>query len=241
MTRFPLLMGIVLMLAAATASPGQAWIVGYLGVGEYGGATAATTAPQSSYAITVGGLSFCYNCSDLTVIPVDASLSAQPASQLLPGSLQFMIAQAWGPDEEREDSWVWRGKVRSRWESAGFDSGTFELFMTMKGAGTRSNLLSLLPSTPKDRMQLAHELGLDWRAVDYQIDRLYKCGLVQEERAFGKVTLYRLTALGMLLLELLREYKKSWQGVDDDGGDDWEHPAPLTLEHTESRRTMLAN
>jgi DNA-binding transcriptional ArsR family regulator len=106
---------------------------------------------------------------------------------------------------EEEEAWVWRGKVKSRWESVGFDSGTFELFIKMKGAKTRSSILDAL-SLPKDRMQLAHELGLDWKAVDYHIVRLNKYGLVHEDRAFGKVKLYRLTTLGEILLRLLKEF-----------------------------------
>ena len=60
----------------------------------------------------------------------------------------------------------------------------------MKGARTRLNLLDHL-SAPKDRLQLAQELGLDWKAVDYQIAVLKKCGLVNEEQTFGKIKTYR--------------------------------------------------
>jgi DNA-binding PadR family transcriptional regulator len=46
---------------------------------------------------------------------------------------------------------------------------------------------------------------VDWRAIDYHIYRLSKCGLVQEDRAFGNVKLYGLTTSGEALLRLLRE------------------------------------
>jgi len=101
--------------------------------------------------------------------------------------------------------WIWRGRVRSRWESMGFDSQMFQLFMRMRRARTRSNLLHAL-SSPKDRLQLAHELGLDWSAVDYHVVLLNKHGLVKEDFAFGRVRMYRLTNLGESLLRLLGEF-----------------------------------
>jgi len=103
--------------------------------------------------------------------------------------------------------WIWRGRVRSRWESLGFDSGIFDLFIKMKGAKTRLNLLDAL-SMPKDRLQLAQELGLDWKAIDYHIVLLNRYGLVHEDRAFGKVKMYRLTTLGETLLQLLKEFNR---------------------------------
>ena len=102
-------------------------------------------------------------------------------------------------------AWIWRGRVKSRWESLGFDSEMFDLFVRMKGARTRSDLLYAL-SNPKDRLQLAQELGLDWSAVDYHVVLLNKHGLVKEDFAFGRVRMYRLTNLGESLLRLLGEF-----------------------------------
>jgi len=59
-------------------------------------------------------------------------------------------------------------------------------------------------SQPKDRMRLARELGLDWKAVDYQIGLLNNHGLVHEEYASGRVRIYRLSESGRSLIELLR-------------------------------------
>ena len=42
----------------------------------------------------------------------------------------------------RPCAWIWRGTVRSRRESMGFDSQMFQLFMRMRGSRTRSNLLN---------------------------------------------------------------------------------------------------
>lgn len=101
--------------------------------------------------------------------------------------------------------WTWRGKMRTRWETLGFDSDIFDLFLKMKGAKTRMSLLDSL-SRPKDRMQLAQELGLDWKAVNYHVILLCRYGLINESDAFGKVKIYRLTKQGEILLQLLREF-----------------------------------
>jgi DNA-binding transcriptional ArsR family regulator len=98
--------------------------------------------------------------------------------------------------------WIWRGRVRSRWEGLGFDSEVFRLFMKMKGGKTRLRVLSAL-SKPKDRYQLAQELGVDWRAVDQHIVTLSRHGLVSNDVAYGKVRMYQLTSSGKLMLQLL--------------------------------------
>ena len=110
--------------------------------------------------------------------------------------------------------WIWRGRVKSRWEGLGFDSGIFDLFIKMKGAKTRLNLLDAL-SLPKDRLQLAQELGVDWKAIDYHIVLLNRYGLVHEDQAYGRVKMYRLTTLGESLLQLLKEFNR---GVDNGTG-----------------------
>jgi DNA-binding transcriptional ArsR family regulator len=101
---------------------------------------------------------------------------------------------------------IWRGRLRSRWESLGFDSDMFDLFMRMKGARTRLNLLYAL-SRPMDRLQLARELGRDWNGIDYHVVLLNKHGLVHEDTTSGRVRMYRVTHLGMSLLRLLEEFE----------------------------------
>jgi DNA-binding transcriptional ArsR family regulator len=195
MPRASLLLGMVVMLAIANAFPGFVWRP-----------SSPEVDPQSQAGIflAVGDMS-CLNCSGLSTSSlVESTSSSQPTSQFLSGNSPIMATTNWIQDDE-EDAWMWRGKVRSRWESVGFDSGIFELFMRMKGAKTRLSLLDAL-CVPKDRMQLAQELGLDWKAIDYHIVRLSRYGLVHEEHAFGKVKLYRLTALGESLLRLVGEF-----------------------------------
>ena len=114
--------------------------------------------------------------------------------------------------------------MKSRWEGLGFDSGIFDLFIKMKGAKTRLNLLDSL-SMPKDRLQLARELGLDWKAVDYHIVLLNRYGLVHEDHAFGNVRMYRLTKQGEVLLQLLKEFNKGPPRAIESGG----APVPSAL------------
>jgi DNA-binding transcriptional ArsR family regulator len=103
--------------------------------------------------------------------------------------------------------WIWRGRMKSKWTDLGFDSDVFGLFVRMKGAKTRIRLLDAL-SVPKDRLQLAQELGLDWKAVDRHVTILRKYGFVEDRVAYGKVRMYELTPIGRSLLHLLEDLSK---------------------------------
>jgi len=103
--------------------------------------------------------------------------------------------------------WIWRGRMRSRWLDLGFDSDVFGLFVKMKGGKTRLRLLDAL-SMPKDRLQLAQELGLDWKGVDRHLVLMKKYGFVDDRVAYGKVRMYRLTPMGVSLLRLLQELSR---------------------------------
>jgi hypothetical protein len=191
MPRSMVLLAMAAMLAMAGASPGLVVPNRSLDGLQSGTGVPAAFSPN-----------WCYNCSDLTNAPGVVSVTLQ-SSMSSPSTNSYAVSALTGSLYVQEEMWLWRGKVRSRWESLGFDSSTFEMFISMKGAKTRINLLLAL-SEPKDRMRLAQELGLDWKAVDYQVVRLAKCGLVDEDRAFGKVKLFRLTRLGEILLGLLK-------------------------------------
>ena len=99
----------------------------------------------------------------------DRSLALAPGSWIFVGGL-----------------WIWRGRMKSRWEALGFDSEVFELFVRMRGGKTRVKLLNSL-LIPKDRFQLAQELGLDWKGVDRHVVMLNKYGFVHEQAAYGRV------------------------------------------------------
>jgi DNA-binding transcriptional ArsR family regulator len=136
-----------------------------------------------------------------------AVASASPAQSAFQFLLSNSPALSTGSWALAGGVWVWRGRMRSRWESLGFDSGIFDLFMKMKGAKTRASLLDSLVM-PKDRLQLAQQLGLDWKAVDYHIVLLSRYGLVHEDQAYGNVKIYRLTKQGEVLLQLLKEFNR---------------------------------
>ena len=105
-------------------------------------------------------------------------------------------------------AWVWRGRVRARYSEMGFGSDVFELFMKMKGGATRIKVLNTL-STPKDRLQLAQELGVDWKTVDRHVQILNKYGFVTEQAAYGTVRLYEVTPLGKMLLNLFDDLERT--------------------------------
>ena len=104
--------------------------------------------------------------------------------------------------------WVWRGRVRARYSEMGFGSDVFELFMKMKGGATRIKVLNTL-TTPKDRLQLAEELGVDWKTVDRHVQILNKYGFVREQAAYGTVRLYEVTPVGKMLLNLFDDLERT--------------------------------
>ncbi len=101
-------------------------------------------------------------------------------------------------------AWIWRGRVRARWRELGFESDVFELFMKMKGGATRIRLLDALEA-PKDRLQIAQQLGVDWKTVDRHVQVLSKYGFVHEQAAYGTLRVYEVTPLGKMLLKLFDE------------------------------------
>lgn len=101
-------------------------------------------------------------------------------------------------------AWIWRGRMRSRWKNAGFDADSFRLIVKMKGGPTRLSILKAL-AAPKDRLQLANELGLDWKTVDHHIRVLGDYGFIQATSSYGSIVLYGLTRQGEMLLRLMEE------------------------------------
>lgn len=99
----------------------------------------------------------------------------------------------------------WRGRVKSNWKNMGFNRDIFKLFLQMKGGETRIEMLKAL-SVPKDRQQLAKELGYDWNVADRQIRIFIDYGLVRESQAYGDVKIYQLTATGRDFLQLVQQY-----------------------------------
>lgn len=74
----------------------------------------------------------------------------------------------------------------------------------MRGAQTRLKLMRSL-SEPKNKLQLATALGIDWKAVDKHVQMLEKGGIIHATATKGTATWYELTEKGSRLLELLVE------------------------------------
>jgi hypothetical protein len=149
-----------------------------------------------------------------------------PSSEAHPSSILGMVFQYFGEGSFAlapgswifvGGLWVWRGRMKSRWESLGFDSEVFELFVRMRGGKTRVKLLNSL-LIPKDRFQLAQELGLDWKAVDRHIMMLDKFGFVHEQKAYGRVRIYELTSVGKMLLRLFQNLNEEENAAKPIGG-----------------------
>jgi DNA-binding MarR family transcriptional regulator len=96
---------------------------------------------------------------------------------------------------------IWRGLMKSKWTENGLCCGVFELLVRMKGGQTRIRLLRSLLE-PKNKRQLSHELGIDWKAVDGHITRLLQFSLVQEVMAAGTCRIYSTTLKGRRALQL---------------------------------------
>jgi len=99
---------------------------------------------------------------------------------------------------------VWRGRIRSKWDSSRLSQDVFRLMVRMKGSQSRLSLLKEL-ATPRDRLQLARNISLDWKTVDYHIRILLKHGLIHEYSAYANVQLYELTDIGKVLLKVLED------------------------------------
>ncbi len=99
---------------------------------------------------------------------------------------------------------IWRGHVRSVWGKSRFSYDTFRLLVRMRGAQTRLKLMRSL-SEPKNKLQLATALGVDWKAVDKHVQKLEKSGVIQATATKGTATFYELTDKGVRLLQVLEE------------------------------------
>lgn len=148
-----------------------------------------------------------------------ASSALCTASEIkkVPAQMQYLQARKFGVETSAtaaatvvsmEGSVCWRGRVRQKWTESGLECSAFELLVRMKGGPTRARLLALLKKEPKNKLQLANEAGLDWKAVDRHVDRLAQCSMVQVAAVAGTCTVYKITEKGLRALEILECQEK---------------------------------
>lgn len=99
---------------------------------------------------------------------------------------------------------IWRGHIRSVWSRSRFSYDTFRLLVRMRGAQTRLKLMHSL-NEPRNKLQLATALGIDWKAVDKHVQVLEEKGLIHVTMTSGTATFYELTEKGSKALEILQE------------------------------------
>ena len=102
---------------------------------------------------------------------------------------------------------IWRGVIKSKWTESGLCCGVFELLVKMKGGRTRTMLLRSLLE-PRNKLQLSHELVIDWKAVDAHITKLLQYGLVAEVVTVGTCRVYVITQKGRQALELAEKWQE---------------------------------
>jgi chromosome segregation and condensation protein ScpB len=61
---------------------------------------------------------------------------------------------------------------------------------------------------PKNKLQLAHELGIDWKAVDRHMAKLLQYSLVTEVVTVGTCKVYAITQKSRQALELADKWQE---------------------------------
>ncbi|MCD6536326.1 MAG: hypothetical protein J7K49_04755 [Thaumarchaeota archaeon] len=100
---------------------------------------------------------------------------------------------------------AFKGIVKHLWCKNKLDYEVFKLLVRMRGSSTRIRILRLLEK-PMNRLMLARQLKLDWKAIDRHVEVLEKKGLIQRlGTRKGRGELYILTEKGRTALELLEK------------------------------------
>jgi predicted ArsR family transcriptional regulator len=89
---------------------------------------------------------------------------------------------------------------------SGLCSGVFELLVVMKGGHTRLLILDALAHQPKNKLQLAAQLAIDWKAIDRHMKKLLEYSLVEAYITVGTCTLFIITEKGKHALTLAGQY-----------------------------------
>lgn len=114
----------------------------------------------------------------------------------------FVLPVTWGAVA---GTVIWRGRVRSQWSRQGYDYDMFRLVAKMRGSATRQKLLDAIKSGRKNKLQLANELGVDWKTVDNHMEMLLNARLIEESGVEGTARYYSITENGRRVLLLLEQ------------------------------------
>jgi predicted transcriptional regulator len=172
-------------------------------------ATFTASATQSATTIEVPTALTTQTLTVSTVTATSTQGSVVPASQYFAQMLTLILPQFYGYTALL--SWaifagalIWRGHVRTIWARGRFSYDTFRLLVRMRGAQRRLKLMHTLDG-PKNKLQLASALGIDWKAVDKHVRVLERNGLLQPTGTSGTATFYELTEKGKRALQVLDE------------------------------------
>lgn len=146
------------------------------------------------------GAEFTITTTDALIVepgPLD-----HPVSAALQQYAPFILPVTWGAVA---GAVIWRGRVRSQWSRQGYDYDTFRLVAKMRGSATRQKLLEAIKAGSKNKLQLANEMGLDWKTVDNHVEMLINARLVEESGVEGTARYYSITENGRRVLVLLTQ------------------------------------
>lgn len=132
----------------------------------------------------------------------DARAEAKQLNQM-----QYLQTRKFGIEWHSMLGECFRGKTRHRWTEGGMCAGVYELLVQMRGGPTRIKLLALL-AEPRNKLQLANELGIDWKAVDRHVEKMLEFSLVQVSAVAGTCTVYVTTEKGKRALALALDCQK---------------------------------
>lgn len=151
---------------------------------------------QSQEALQEGDARFAITTTDTVVEgPLD-----HPVPVALQEYAPFILPVTWGAVA---GAVIWRGRVRSQWSRQGYDYDMFKLVSKMRGSATRQKILGAIKDDRKNKLQLANELGLDWKTVDNHVGMLLNARLVEESGVEGTARFYSITENGRRVLVLL--------------------------------------
>jgi len=133
------------------------------------------------------------------VEPDGGGLTSHPMINSLYNSSPIVLPITWGAVA---GTLIWKGKTKSQWRKEGYDYDTFRLVVRMRGSSTRIRVLNAILDKPKNKLQLAKELGVDWKTVDNHVRMLMESRLI-EEKSIDISKCYLITENGRKVLSLL--------------------------------------